>query len=144
LPTFFQKIAALLMPRRSGHAASTHEHVLGKRGEKAAARYLREDGYTILERNYRAPGGEIDLVAFRDGMLGFVEVRARSDAAQLDPVYSVNRRKQRRILQAARHYAARHEIAHEAVMPRFDVITVLFDERMNVKEINHIEGAFEG
>jgi putative endonuclease len=51
---------------------------LGLAGEKAACVYLKRNGYRIISRNYRSPFGEIDIVAFREGVLVFCEVKTRS------------------------------------------------------------------
>ena len=48
--------------------------ILGRSGEDLAAKYLTEQGYVILERNYRAPYGEIDVIAMDNGTVVFVEV----------------------------------------------------------------------
>ena len=66
---------------------------LGRRGEGIAARYLRRCGYRILERNFRAAGAEIDLVAADRETLVFVEVKARSSGALGTPAEAVDARK---------------------------------------------------
>ena len=76
----------------------------GEAAENLAAEFLERRGLTILERNYRCRGGEIDLVA-RDGTtLVFVEVRYRRSRTFGGAAASVDARKQARILLAARHY----------------------------------------
>src|SRR5262249_31934671 len=74
---------------------------LGGGGEQVAARYLRRCGYFILERNYRAAGAEIDLVAIEGETLVFVEVKARSGMLFGAPVEAVDKNKQVRIRRAA-------------------------------------------
>jgi putative endonuclease len=121
---------------------SSPASALGARGEKAAAKYLRKKGYAILERNFRMTQGEIDLVAFRDGVLAFVEVRAQTAPALIDPLFTITRRKQRRIIKAAEQYVALHRPADEGIELRFDVVTVLFAEDERKPSISHLEGAF--
>ena len=136
LPGFFKRIFA---GRQAGLSASA---LVGRRGEKEAARFLRGKGYKVLARNYRITQGEIDLVAFRDGVLAFVEVRAQTQPGLFDPLYTITRRKQRRIIKAAQTYTSLNQPIEEDILLRFDVITVLFDERGRRQEINHVEGAF--
>jgi putative endonuclease len=93
----------------------------GREAEELAARFLAEHGLAIVARNYRTRFGEVDLVAREGATLVFVEVRARSWAAFGGAAGSVDWRKQRRIVAAARHYLARLR-AEPAC--RFDVITL--------------------
>ena len=94
---------------------------VGRRGEDVAADHLRRAGLRLIERNFKCPAGEIDLVA-RDGdALVFVEVKARTDDRP-PPERQVNRRKRGQIRKAARAYL-RQLKARPAV--RFDVIAVI-------------------
>jgi len=133
-------VKRLLSRRKAGLSPTTR---LGRLGEGEAARYLKSKGYTILERNYRTKQGEIDLVAFREGVLAFVEVRAQTEPPLIDPLETVTRGKQRRVVQAARAYAALNDLDRQDVSLRFDVIAVLFDERGRRQRIEHIEDAFQ-
>ena len=56
-------------------------HELGKNGEEIATEFLRKKGYKILERNFEASQGEIDIIAKDDKELVFVEVKTRTDTA---------------------------------------------------------------
>jgi putative endonuclease len=96
---------------------------LGRRGENAAARYLRRHGYRILARNFRAAGAEIDLIAMEGDTLVFVEVKTRLGIGAGTPQEAVGEQKQRRIRRAAELYAVRHYTAEQPV--RFDVVAVL-------------------
>lgn len=115
----------------------------GRRGEDAAASHLLSEGYKLLERNYRIRQGEIDLVAFRDGTLVFVEVRSRTLPNPLDPALTVTRRKQLCVLKAAQHYLTHHRPRNENVTIRFDVMTVSFGPPGSEPQIKHIENAFQ-
>lgn len=97
----------------------------GRRGERAAERYLKRHGYRILQRNFRAAGAEIDLVAAEGGTLVFVEVKARRGVGTGTPQEAVDGRKQRRIRRAAEIYVARMD-AHDNPI-RFDVVAILMD-----------------
>jgi len=91
----------------------------GHRAEALAAWLLRLKLYRIVERRYRTPVGEIDLVVERWGMTVFVEVKARSRAStETETLQGVN---QRRIVQAAQYWLSRHP-AKAGTDLRFDVI----------------------
>ncbi len=72
--------------------------------ERQAAAYLETKGLTILERNWRCPGGEIDLIARHGEVLVFVEVRARSSMTFGGALASIDHRKRRRIVNSAERY----------------------------------------
>lgn len=76
----------------------------GKRAEDQAARFLEQRGLTVWRRNYRSPGGEIDLVCRDGGTLVFVEVRQRKDRRFGGAAASITATKQGRIVRAARHF----------------------------------------
>ena len=77
---------------------------IGRRGEELAKRHLERSGYSILETNYRANGGEIDLVAEKDGALVFVEVRTRTGHTAGSPEESVTPLKRSHLVAAAQEY----------------------------------------
>lgn len=80
----------------------------GAAGEQFAADYLLRQGLTLIERNFRVRGGEIDLIC-RDGtMTVFVEVRRRSRADFGGAAESITHAKRARLILAARHWLARH------------------------------------
>lgn len=97
-------------------------HLLaGAQAEDQALAYLRQQGLTLLERNYRCRGGEIDLVMRDGGQIVFVEVRYRKSQAFGGALASVGPRKQARLIVAARHYLASRRSDRPA---RFDVAAV--------------------
>lgn len=105
--------------------APSPTQMTGSRSEDRAAAWLQERGLHILERNLLCRAGEIDLVA-RDGtVLVFVEVRYRGSASHGGAAASVNRRKQRRLVRAARYFLPRLVQRHFAGRQppcRFDVV----------------------
>jgi len=112
---------------------------LGAYGEDLAAAYLREQGYTLLERNFRCPLGEIDIIAKKRQDLIFVEVKTRRSTLFGLPQDAVGAHKQRQLIRSAQWYlkkpgASRHH-------PRFDVIAILVRPGQT-PEINHIQNAF--
>ena len=94
----------------------------GQRGERLATLYLRIRGYRILERNFLCPGGELDIVAEKGGVVVFVEVRTRKKGALVDPLDSLDDRKIARFIRAARHYLWTRRKSSQP--GRFDIITV--------------------
>jgi putative endonuclease len=112
----------------------------GLAAEERACRHLERQGFTVLARNYRVPGGEIDIVARRDALLVFVEVRSREGASFGSPEETVGLRKRLRIAAAARRYlsAAPPGSWEEA---RFDVIAI--EGSGGEAELRHYEAAFD-
>lgn len=96
--------------------------VLGAAGEQAAERLLRRWCYAILERNYRCPLGEVDLIALDGATVVFVEVKTRTHGAYGSPFDAVDARKQRQIVRVAEYYIAEHRL--EGRDARFDVVGV--------------------
>jgi len=95
----------------------------GRAAEEAACRRLEDLGYRIVTRNFRARGGELDIVAVEDGVLALVEVRYRSRRDFGGAAGSVTRAKQARIVRAARELLLR-EPGLARLPARFDVVEV--------------------
>jgi len=96
----------------------------GAMGEELAVRHLRDRGYIIIERNYRTPLGEIDIIARHGGAIVFIEVKTRRTGEFGMPFEAVNRRKQERMRRVALVYLKR--LGGE-VPARFDVVSVMLD-----------------
>lgn len=111
----------------------------GELGERIAARWFERSGWRVLARRFRAGRRDIDLVIEREGLIAFVEVKARSGQEFGDPVEAVHRRKQRSLTKSAQSWIARHGRAEEKY--RFDVMGVLLRDRKVF--VRHIPGAFE-
>ena len=114
--------------------------VAGNFGEDCAAQFLETAGYTIVARNFRIRSAEIDIIAQRDGVLAFVEVKARSNIRHGLPSEAVTFRKQKKIIEAAGVFLQDEKFCDCAC--RFDVVEVYLNGE-RVEEINHIENAFE-
>jgi putative endonuclease len=98
-------------------------HQYGQSGEDVAVGFLEAQGYQILERNYRTHLGEIDIVARHEGVLVFVEVKARRSLRHGDPKWALTPAKQRKISMVALTYLKqRHGTTQRRA--RFDVVTV--------------------
>ncbi len=102
---------------------------IGGRYEDLAAAYLREQGYEILERNYRDRLGEIDVIAREAGYLVFVEVKYRKDQRSGYPEEAVFGRKQQKIRHTASYYLYRHGYGEETPC-RFDVVSITGEEKI--------------
>lgn len=105
---------------------------LGSEKEAAAARYLSGLGYRILARNFYTRTGEIDLVAWEDGYLVFIEVKYRKSCTFGCPEEAVTPAKQRTILQTARYYMLANGYP-ETTPCRFDVVAVTDKETRLIK-----------
>ena len=95
----------------------------GKRGEEAACRLLRRSGYKILERNYRGPRYEVDIIAREGDIVAFIEVKTRPPGGEEEAAAAIGPAKQRKIYRAAEHYLMTHPDAQDATC-RFDVVLV--------------------
>ncbi len=113
---------------------SAHNQALGRSGEQRVARWYQEQGYEVVERNWRCSEGEVDLILTTGHIIVFCEVKTRSSLAFGHPAEAVGPAKQRRL----RHLAARwfRENPSRSGQPRFDVAAVL------PGSVEVIEGAF--
>ena len=114
-------------------------HVLGRRGEKLAERYLRRQGHRIVDRNVCLRGGELDLVTVEGRILVVVEVKTRKCPGPRSPAAAVTGAKQRRICRATRQYIRHHNLDKSAV--RFDIVAITWPEHERPL-IEHQRGAF--
>ena len=112
----------------------------GRRGEQLAARFLQSRGYRIEQANIRFPVGEIDLVAWDNATLCFVEVRSASSLDWGGALASITDRKRRRLIRAAQWYVQRARPMSQAL--RFDVVAIQWqpDGRAAVELV---QGAFD-
>jgi putative endonuclease len=97
---------------------------LGVRGETLAYWYLRQAGYTVVARNWRARSGagELDLVGWEGPILAFVEVKTRTSEAAGPPEEAVSANKQKRVIKAAKEYL--RQLRRKPTSCRFDVVSV--------------------
>lgn len=111
--------------------------IKGNNGEVIAAKYLVDNGYEIVEKNFRTDVGEIDIIAAGEGYLVFVEVKERFSDKYGYAADAVGFRKQNKISQVASQFIVKRRYFDLSV--RFDVIEVYFDE----KRVEHIKNAFD-
>ena len=115
------KAKAIPLATSPRHARGRRADCLGRLAERQAEATLHADGRTVLARRLRTPVGEIDLVVERDGLVAFVEVKARRTL--VEAVAAVGPRQQRRIVEAAAAALAEHPGWGRAGV-RFDVVVV--------------------
>ncbi len=111
---------------------------LGEKGEELAVKFLKKNGYKIIEQNYKTPLGEIDIIAKDGDAIVFIEVKARESLAYGMPFESVNRAKKRKIARVALLYLKRFK---EVPPCRFDVISIYYENNKHQFEL--IRDAFE-
>lgn len=115
------------------------KQILGREGEQIAERYLVEKGYRLVERNYRCPVGEMDLIALDRRVIVFIEVKTRTDDRFGVPLESVHPRKQQKMTKTALFFLSQHRLHHRDA--RFDVVGISWMGREPVVE--HIQNAFD-
>lgn len=110
----------------------------GQLGERIAERWLRRQGWRVVQRRFRNGHRDIDLVVEREGTVAFVEVKARRGRAFGDPVEAVNWSKQKELVRSASVWIDRHGRPSDSY--RFDVVGVLVEgDRVRVR---HVANAF--
>ena len=112
----------------------------GDRGEGLAVALLEREGYEILERNVACRLGEVDIIAVKDAVHCFVEVRSRANDVTGDPAESVLFRKQRKVVKSAIVWLQRQRLL-DRVAVRFDVVSVV--GRGPNARVEHIPNAFD-
>lgn len=131
------RILDVLTPRR----------LIGNLGEREAVRFLRKNKYKILEKNYSALGAEIDIIARKDNVTAFIEVKTRNVKSlgykEARPGSSVTPEKQRKIIKAASYYVSHNRPGTRLRLDVIEVYTEGEGKRVRVKEIKHLEDAFD-
>ncbi|HTO35377.1 MAG TPA: YraN family protein [Flavobacterium sp.] len=111
---------------------------LGKLGEELAVAFLKENGYEIIDTNWRFQKAEIDIVAKKVDTLAIIEVKSRSSADFGLPQDFVNSKKIQHLIRAADEYVRQKNTDSKI---RFDIIAILKQGKDNFS-IEHIEDAF--
>lgn len=115
--------------------------LLGDKGEKAAAKFLRQAGYTILAHSYKNQFGEVDLIAKHGQQIVFVEVKTRQTTDQGQPFEAVDARKQQKLTRIALAWLKKQKRLNQTA--RFDVISIIWPEGSGTPEIQHFVNAFD-
>ena len=116
-----------------GSEQDRQNKALGKKGENEAVKYLKRKGYSIIKRGYKNPFGEVDIIASKEGIVAFIEVKTRLSENYGAPSEAVNRNRREKYKKAVEYFFYGKQM--DATV-RFDIIEILRGE------INHIENAF--
>lgn len=108
----------------------------GYKYEEIAKKYLVENNYEIIEQNFTSKFGEIDIIALKDDIISFIEVKGRKNTEYGMPREAVTKYKQQRIITSAKFFLLKEDF--DDVQCRFDVIEIISDDKI----INYIEDAF--
>ncbi len=111
----------------------------GDKGEDLACEWLKKHTFEIVERNFKSMYGEVDIICIQLQQIIFVEVKRWTTYKFEDLEYSINRNKQRRIIQTSLCYLAEHS-EYDDFTVRYDV----FFLARTLKDSYYIENAFEG
>ena len=112
--------------------------ITGNEGENRAADYLVSKGFEIIERNWRTNRGEIDIIAFKNDILVFVEVKTLPNGT-LDMIQrELNNQKRQRILKTSKRFLLKHREYNNSYA-RYDVIVI---DMPGLEPVYHIENAF--
>jgi putative endonuclease len=118
---------------------STQQQRLGDRGETLAAQHIQAQGYTIEATNWHCSHGEIDIIARRDNVLVFIEVKTRRASTTESAFASINARKQEKLIAAVHQYLNDHR--HENIIWRIDAIAIALPPDNQQPVIDHVEDA---
>jgi putative endonuclease len=114
---------------------------LGRAGEEQALLFLAQNGYKILQKNYRIKAGEIDIIASDGGIICFIEVKTRRSERCGFPQEAVSKSKQRQISRVAVFFLKGNNLLHKKA--RFDVVSILVASGNEIQDIRVIKNAFE-
>lgn len=109
----------------------------GATGEQLAREFLVNQGYTLLETNWRYLSHEVDIIAQKDDILAFVEVKTRNSRFLGEPEVFVSRTQQKSYIAVANAYVQQHNRSEEV---RFDIISIVINSKE--RSVKHIPGAF--
>ncbi|MCC7197110.1 YraN family protein [Candidatus Peregrinibacteria bacterium] len=110
----------------------------GHESEKIAAYFLTNKGYRLIQKNFRIPGGEIDLIMQKDGILTFVEVKSRAQSHFGTALESITRQKKRLLLRAAATYLIKNKVQ---IPWQIHVVTIQYQPG-NKAHITHYKNIF--
>ena len=112
--------------------------LIGNEGEDKACAYLIDNSYRIIERNFRTRSGEIDIIAHKDDVLVFVEVKTLPSGNAEILAHELDLRKQRKIVKTANFFLLKHREYNNSKI-RFDVLVI---DMPNLPSVYHIQDAF--
>lgn len=109
----------------------------GNKGEDIAAEYLKDNGFVIIERNFRIRGGEIDIIATKDNILVFVEVKTRTSTQFGTGFEAITPWKLKALIKASQFFKMSHKNLPDQM--RIDAISVLLTRDDSLKNLEHME-----
>ena len=110
-------------------------HEIGKIGEELACQYLEDNGYKIVERNFEAKQGEIDIIALDKQEIVFIEVKTRTSKKYGEAAEAVNQTKQKHLIKTIKYYLYIRNLENEFI--RIDIIEIYISK--NKYKVNHIK-----
>ena len=111
---------------------------IGDNGENRAVEYLISNGFAIIERNWRTKGGEVDIIAFKNDTIVFVEVKTLPNGT-IDMIQrELNYQKRQRIIKTSKRFLLKHREYNNSYV-RYDVIVI---DMPGLEPVYHIENAF--
>lgn len=113
---------------------------IGNYGEDIGEEYLIKNNYTIKERNFRCRTGEIDIIAYNEEYMCFVEVKTRYDCSFGTPAEAVNKTKQYKLKRLAEFYVYKNNYYNYNI--RFDIVEIILNGLDNKYQIKLIKNAF--
>lgn len=111
---------------------------IGRKGEEKACQYLEKNGFKILERNVRVRTGEIDIVAYKNQTLVFVEVKTLPHGYPEQIAHLINKKKQKRIIETSKFFLLNNRQYNKSYI-RYDVLIL---DMPGFPEVYHIPNAF--
>ena len=121
-----------------GGAGRTRQ-AIGKLGERTAEKFLTSRGFTIIQRNFSTPFGEIDLIAEHDGHLVFVEVKTRRSERFGPPLCAISHAKQKHVIKNCQFYTKRYGLYDRPC--RIDAVGINLDMDGNLLLLRHVKNA---
>lgn len=115
--------------------------LLGDKGERIAIRFLRKQGYRILDRQHHNQFGELDIIALDNHQIVFIEVKTRRTINAGRPFEAVDNTKQKKIARAALGWLKDKRRLNQSC--RFDVISIVWQDDRSTPQIDHYQNAFE-
>ena len=132
----------MVQGEKAGSKSKAAAHLtIGRLGEDITARWLENRGWEILERNWRCPYSEVDIIARQNAIVAFVEVKTRTCGYLASPLEAISPIKQQKLLKAAWLWM---EQSGNQEQPRFDAVAVVIDSKSRVLSFDYIESAFDG
>ena len=115
----------------------------GKAGENAVCDYLKKQGSTIIKRNYRTKGGEIDIISEKEGCIAFTEVKTRKFGALVKGSEAITKAKMRKIISTSEYFIISNP-RYKDRKRRFDAafVTVTTDKLPQILDIEYYKGYF--